>query len=93
MENIQTDISPFRMENKQSKVSVHCAREAAALNMKWCKTDENRILNENSIKWVQKMGECLAVCTKSDGCGTRDTHIICKLNNLDSYNKLNKHFE
>jgi hypothetical protein len=41
------------------------------------------------------MGECLEVCTKSTGCNGKygDTHKICKLNNLNSYNKLNKHFE
>lgn len=41
------------------------------------------------------MSECLKVCTKSTGCDvTRgDTHQICKINNLDSYNKLNKYFD
>jgi hypothetical protein len=41
------------------------------------------------------MSDCLEVCTKSTGCGEKygDTHKICKVNNLDSYNKLNKHFE
>jgi hypothetical protein len=67
------------MENKQTYI----------------KTDNNKIINEKCIKWVQKMDECLEVCTKSIGCDVRsgDTHKICKLNNLDSYNKLNKHFE
>ena len=43
----------------------------------------------------KKMGDCLAVCVKTTGCNVynEDTHTICKLNNLDSYNKLNKHFE
>ena len=59
------------------------------------KTDENKIINEKHIRWVKKMSDCLEVCTKSTGCSveTKDTHKICKLNNLDSYNKLNKHFE
>lgn len=40
------------------------------------------------------MSECLEVCTKSNGCNTgSDTHKICKVYNLDSYNILNKHFE
>jgi hypothetical protein len=61
----------------------------------YLKTDDNKIINEKSIKWVKKMGNCLAVCTKSVGCSTENggTHQICKLNNLDSYNKLNKHFQ
>jgi len=64
-------------------------------NQKYIKTDNNKIINEKYIKWVEKMGECLEVCTKSTGCNGKygDTHKICKLNNLNSYNKLNKHFE
>jgi hypothetical protein len=59
------------------------------------KTDDNRVINEKYIIWVQKFSDCLAVCTKSTGCNVlnKDTHTICKLNNLDSYNKLNDHFQ
>ena len=41
------------------------------------------------------MDDCLEVCIKSTGCRieARDTHRVCKLYNLDSYNKLNKYFE
>ena len=60
----------------------------------YIKADDNIIINENHIRWVKKLSECLEVCTKQLGCaGNGDTHKICKLNNLDSYNKLNKHFE
>jgi hypothetical protein len=61
----------------------------------YLKADDNKIINEKSIKWVIKMSDCLEVCTKSTGCGIKngDTHRICKLNNPDSFNKLNKHFE
>jgi hypothetical protein len=62
----------------------------------YIKADDNKIINEKSIKWVKKISECLKVCTKSTGCDvTRGdtTHQICKINNLDSYNKLNKYFE
>ena len=39
------------------------------------------------------MDECLEVCTKSDGCkGGADTHKICKLNNQNSYEKINRFF-
>jgi hypothetical protein len=61
----------------------------------YIKTDNNRIINEKYIRWIKKIDDCLEVCTKSTGCniltGT-ETHKICKLNNLDSYNKLNKYF-
>lgn len=67
----------------------------------YLKTDDNKIINESYIRWVKKMDDCLRVCTKSTGCDIKetkkdtgkDTHKICKINNLDSYNKLNKHFE
>jgi hypothetical protein len=61
----------------------------------YIKTDDNKIINKKYITWVEKINECLEVCTKSTGCSVKfgDTHKICKLNNLDSYNKLNKYFE
>jgi hypothetical protein len=64
--------------------------------IKYVKTDDNRIINENCIRWVKKMDDCLEVCIKISGCNTKyngDTHKICKLNNPDSYNKLNKNFD
>jgi hypothetical protein len=60
----------------------------------YLKTDDEKIINEKCIIWVKKLNECLHVCTKSDGCfDVINTHKICKLNNLSSYNKLNKLFE
>ena len=59
----------------------------------YIKTDDNRIINEKCIRWVKKMSECLAVCTLSTGCNRSNTLKICKINNLDSYNKHNKYFE
>ena len=63
-------------------------------NITYIRGDDNVIINEMSIRWVKKMGQCLEVCTKQSGCSAGyNTIQICKLNNLDSYNKLNKHFE
>lgn len=64
-------------------------------NNQFIKTDDCKIINEKYIRWIQKMDDCLQVCVKSTGCAVehKGTHKICKLNNLDSYNKLNKHFE
>ena len=57
------------------------------------KTDDNRIINEKCIRWVKKMSDCLEVCTRSNGCAvSKHTHTICKSNNAESFNKLNKHF-
>ena len=62
------------------------------------KADDNKILNKNSILWVKKLSECLEVCVKANGCYQKkcniygkDTHTICKINNPESYLKLNKH--
>ena len=59
------------------------------------KTDNNIIISERSIRWVSKMDDCLEVCIKISGCNVNsgDTHKICKLNSVDSYNKLNTYFE
>jgi len=62
-------------------------------NISYLNADNNTIINENQIRWVKKMYECLEVCTKSNGCGSTYTHKICKWNNYESYMKLNKHFE
>ena len=62
----------------------------------YLKTDDNRVINEKYIVWIQKINDCLEVCTKTTGCNNisrGDTHKICKINNIDSYNKLNKYFE
>lgn len=61
--------------------------------VQYLKTDGNKIINEKHIRWVKKINDCLEVCTKSTGCGDKETHKICKLNNLYSYNELNRHFE
>jgi hypothetical protein len=61
----------------------------------YLRVDGDKIINETCIRWVQKMDDCLYVCSKITGCNIQNggTHKICKINNLDSYNKLNKHFE
>jgi hypothetical protein len=57
------------------------------------KADDNKIINEKAILWVKKMDDCLEVCVKQDGCACKvNTHRICKINSLDSYNKLNSLF-
>ncbi len=63
-------------------------------NTEFIKVDNNKVINAKCIRWIRKMDECLEVCVKSTGCRkARGTHRVCKLYNLDSYNKLNKHFE
>jgi hypothetical protein len=59
----------------------------------YIKADDNKIINETAIKWVKKMDECLYICTKSTGCTQEQTHTLCKINNMESYSKLNTLFE
>ena len=58
------------------------------------KADDNRVINQKFIRWIQKIDQCLEICTKHDGCQIGNgTSRLCKLNNPDSYDKLNKYFE
>jgi hypothetical protein len=59
------------------------------------KTDDNKVLNESYIRWIEKIGECMEVCTRSDGCNVLlgSTIRVCKKYNPTSYEKLNKYFE
>lgn len=61
--------------------------------IEFIKTDNNKIINLSCIKWVKKLDECMEICTKGDGCYVGDTHKLCKINNPESYDKLNKHFD
>jgi hypothetical protein len=58
----------------------------------YIRVNDNKVINEKYIKWIKKIDECLLVCTKIEGCYDHQTHKLCKINNPDSYNKLNKHF-
>ena len=65
-------------------------------SVNFIKTDNDTIINEKCIRWVKKMDQCLAVCSKPTGCNINtmaDTHKICKANNPESYEKLNKFFK
>ena len=59
------------------------------------KTDDNKIINVNLIRWVQKKNECLHICMKANGCSNihDDMHKICKQNCPDSYRLLNEYFK
>ena len=60
----------------------------------YIKTDKNEVINETCIRWIRKMDECLFICNKSNGCYySSEMFKICKINNPESYAKLNKHFE
>jgi len=58
----------------------------------YIKTDENKFINEKSIVWVKK-SDCIEVGARPKEGSFIDTYIICKLNNDDSYDKINKSIE
>ena len=63
---------------------------------KYLRTDDYKIINIDKITWARKINECFEICTKTTGCSLEknfyDTHKLCKLNNINSYNKLNDLF-
>lgn len=59
----------------------------------YLKADNNTIINEKFIRWVKKMDECMKVCLKMDGCNKMNTISVCKINNPDSYERLNALFK
>jgi hypothetical protein len=59
----------------------------------YIKINNNIIINKKCIRWVKKMDECLEICTLLNGCYGDNTFKLCKINNLESYTELNKHFK
>lgn len=64
-------------------------------NENFIKVDNNTIVKSKYIRWVKKIDECLYVCTKPTGCSivSGDTHKICKINNSESFMKLDQWFK
>lgn len=57
------------------------------------KTDGNKVTNIKMIRWMKKMDDCIHICSITTGCNEDNLHRVCKVNNNDSYDKLNKYFE
>ena len=63
-------------------------------NTHFIKADDNKVINAKAIVWIQKMDDCLEVCSKINGCELeKGTNKICKFNTPDSYNRLNVLFQ
>lgn len=90
-DNKNTDIN----RNDNVGFSLFSGEHKYSSENKYIKVDNNKIINESCIRWIKKMDECLEICIKVNGCHGNliDTHKICKINNYDSYTKLNKSFE
>lgn len=64
-------------------------------NTSFIKTDDNKLINVQQIKWIKKMNDCLEVCIKSNRCNLKigDTHTICKKYTPNSFNSFNQLFD
>ena len=70
------------------------------MNQEFIKTDNNVIVNENTIRWVKKINDCMEICSKLNGCfyhdslsNTVELFRVCKSITPKSYEKLNRHFQ
>jgi len=63
----------------------------------YIKADDDVIINEKQIRWIKKINDCMEICSKQSGCslntGGRETHKVCKINNLESFLRLDKKFK
>jgi len=58
------------------------------MDTSYIKTDNGKFINEKTIIWAKKMGDCLKVGTLQTDSFI-NVYYICKSNNTNSYNKLN----
>ena len=60
----------------------------------YIKSDDNKLINEQCIRWIKKANDCYVICDNLNGCKEKqkDIHKVCKLENPDNYNKLNQWF-
>ena len=63
-------------------------------NPEFIKFNDGLVLNKKYIRWIKKIHDCMYICTKSDGCNTLTSHVICSSNEEDkkSFDKLNTMF-
>lgn len=54
----------------------------------YLKVDGNKVVNENHIRWVERLHDCMYICMKSN-----DVQSVCKGNNTETFDLLNNKFE
>ena len=63
----------------------------------YIKADDDVIINEKQIRWIKKINDCMEICSKQSGCslnnGAEETHKVCKINNLETFLRLDKKFK
>lgn len=72
------------MDNLNNNSKVH-----------YVKVNDNMIINENHIRWIKRMKECLEICTRANECSIQhgETYRICKADNYENYMKLSKYLD
>jgi hypothetical protein len=63
-------------------------------NTDFIKIEGGLILNVNHIRWIRKVHDCMYICTKSDGCTSNTSHVICGSNEQQNndFERLNTMF-
>lgn len=59
---------------------------------KFIAIDSGLLVNEDRILWIQKVEECMRVCTQPNGCEEKETYSLCKAVQPRSYDRLSKLF-
>jgi len=49
-------------------------------NTDFIRFDDGLLLNTKYIRWIKKVHDCMYICTNSDGCSQRTSHVICSSN-------------
>lgn len=79
----------IKKEPKQSE-STQIKKES---EITFIQTDNQFIVNEQCIRWIKKVHDCMQICAKPTGCvSSFDTLRVCKMNSPDSYDRLNNYF-
>jgi hypothetical protein len=77
------------MEN----VDVTLLIDSNEFRKNFIKIDDEKILNVNYIRWIQKKDECFYICSKMDGCTIIEGSVrVCKTTNSESFHKIMKMF-
>ena len=50
------------------------------------------LINQNYITWIQRIDECMHICTKVDGCTLNTAHKVCNSVNPTGYEKIHMLF-
>lgn len=78
---------------KSESIPTQIKKEPKQTDITFIQTDNQFIVNEQCIRWIKKVHDCMQICAKPGGCvSSFDTLRVCKMNSPDSYDRLNNYF-